>query len=335
MKLNSKDLQTLLGYIRKDRRVLVPPMIGYDAGVHQIDGKYLVVASDPCTGVPPEWFGYLLINYAASDVALFGAKPAFCTINLLGPKTAKPDAFQNIMQQTCQAADELDIAVVRGHTGMYDGVCEMLGVATVYGSVELERLITPANAQAGDLILCTKPVGMETIINFCLTHKDQAVHLFGETRQAALSGQVRMQSCVSEALKLAETGAVHAMHDATEGGLVTALNELAGASNLGFTVTWENLPFTKEAWVLQSHFKLADEQVLAMSSTGTILAAVKPQAKEQVAHALNQKGLTASFIGEFTGNKTRVLVKKGVKGVYPQAATDPYTPLILGTNATS
>ena len=45
--------------------------------------------------------------------------------------------------------------------------------------------------------------------------------------------QVYMQSCVKEALELAEIEGVHAMHDATEGGFVAALNELAQASKLG------------------------------------------------------------------------------------------------------
>ena len=51
------------------------------------------------------------------------------------------------MKQTCTATDELDIAIVRGHTGMYDGISGPLGVATVYGAVQLEKLITPANAK--------------------------------------------------------------------------------------------------------------------------------------------------------------------------------------------
>ena len=85
-KLPTDELKKLLSYIRKDSRVIIPPMIGYDSGVHLFNGKYVVVATDPCTGVPEEWFGWLLINYAASDVALSGAKPEFCTINLLGPK---------------------------------------------------------------------------------------------------------------------------------------------------------------------------------------------------------------------------------------------------------
>ena len=52
------------------------------------------------------------------------------------------------------------------------------------------------------------------------------------------------------------------MHDATEGGFVAALNELAQASNVGFRVDWEKLPITKEASALQSYFKLTDEQLL-------------------------------------------------------------------------
>lgn len=161
MKLSGEQLEKLLKYIKKDERVIVPPMIGYDAGVHLLDGKYLVVSTDPCTGVPSEWFGWLLINYAASDVALFGAKPEFCTINLLGPRPTDPAVFQDIMQQTCKAADELNIAIVRGHTGMYDSLKDMLGVCTVYGTIKPEKLITPGNAKPGDLILCTKPVGLE------------------------------------------------------------------------------------------------------------------------------------------------------------------------------
>ncbi len=63
-KLASEDLQKILNCIKKDFRVIVPPMIGYDAGVHLLHGKYVAVATDPCTGVPEEWFGWLLINYA-------------------------------------------------------------------------------------------------------------------------------------------------------------------------------------------------------------------------------------------------------------------------------
>jgi hydrogenase expression/formation protein HypE len=327
-KLSTEELKELLRYIKKDERVLVMPMIGYDAGVHLLGGKYVAVATDPCTGVPMDWFGWLLINYAASDVALFGAKPEFCTINLLGPIGTKPEVFQKIMKQTCGAAGELGIAIVRGHTGMYDSLSDMLGVCTVYGTVEPERLITPGNAKAGDLILCTKPLGLETLTNLSLTYPALAQMLFGADQQKKLAAQVPMQSCVNEAQELAQIGGVHAMHDATEGGFVAALNELAGASKLGFRVDWEKLPITTEVLALQSHFKLTDEQLLAMSSTGTILAAVAPEVKEKVKVALRKNGLSACFLGQFTENRERTLIRKGKESVYPQAADDPYTQIL-------
>ena len=188
-KLASQDLRKLLSCIKKDSRVVIPPAIGFDSGVHHFNGKYLVVATDPCTGVPEEWFGFLLINYAASDVALSGAKPEFCTINLLAPKSTKPETFQKIMRQTCMAADEIDIAIVRGHTGMYDSVSSLLGVATIYGSAQLEKLITPANAKPRDLILCTKPLGLETITNFSLTNQKLRRNFLGQSSERSFQGR--------------------------------------------------------------------------------------------------------------------------------------------------
>jgi hydrogenase maturation factor len=215
------------------------------------------------------------------------------------------------MKQTCQAADELNLAIVRGHTGMYDSLSGLLGVATVYGSVQPEKLITPGNAEPEDLILCTKPLGLETITNFSLTHKALAQRLFGVEQQEKLANQVRMQSCVKEALQLAEISGVHAMHDATEGGFIAALNELAEASKVGFRVNWEKIPVCKEVLALQDYFKFNDNQVLAVSSTGAILAAVDAQAQEKVKTTLSKNGLSACFLGEFTENKERVLIKAG------------------------
>jgi hydrogenase maturation factor len=328
-KLGNKELQNLLNCIKKDDRVVVPPMIGYDAGVHRLGDKLLVVSTDPCTGVPREWFGWFLINYAASDLSLFGAKPQFCTINLLGPRPTNPEVFQEIMKQTCAAADEQGIAIVRGHTGMYDSLKDLLGVCTVYGTVEPEKLVTPGGAKAGDLIMCTKPVGIETLTNFALTHPKTATELFGATKTQELEGLVKMQSCVKEAQQLAEEGCVDAMHDVTEGGFITALNELSEASKVGIKVTWENIPIPKEALTLKEGFALTDEQVLALSSTGTILAAVPPTSKQKTAQTLKQLGLCAYFIGEFTENKDRILVKEGKENIFPVTVEDAYTRLQL------
>jgi len=329
-KLGSRDLKRLLGCIRKDSRVIVPPMLGFDSGVHLIDDKCLVVSTDPCIGVPVKWFGWLLINYAASDVALFGAKPQFCTINLLGPPKTEPRTFQEVMQQACKASEELDLAIVTGHTGAYEGLSRLVGACTVYGIVEKSRLITPGNAKAGDCILCTKPVGLEVVVNLALMNKPLAKKLFGAKQTQRLERLVTMQSCVKEALLLAGMGGVHSMHDATEGGLIAALNEMAEASEVGFTIKNEHIPVCKEVKKIQRIFHLSNEEVLAMSSTGTILAAVNPSNKSDVAEALQKHGFQASFLGFFSEDMERVLTKDGKKTKFPEEAEDPYERILSG-----
>ncbi|MCK4885228.1 hydrogenase assembly protein HupF [Candidatus Bathyarchaeota archaeon] len=324
-KLGTEDLKRLLSCIKKDPRVVVSPQLGFDAGVHLIDkDKYLVVSTDPCIGVPEEWFGWLLVHYVASDVALFGAKIEFCTINLLGAPSTEPDVFHKVMRQACDAANKLGITIVTGHTGTYEGLSTLLGVCTGYGHVDKDRLVTPGDAKPGDHVVCIKTIGLEAAVNFALTHGALAEKLFGVQRTRELTKLVTMQSCVKEALLLAEIEGVHAMHDATEGGLTAALNEIAEASSVGFKVEWKKIPIPEEAHRLREAYRLSDEQVLSMSSTGTFLAAVSPEARDKVETVLRQNGVEARLLGSFTKDLRRVLVKNGKERLFPREADDPY-----------
>lgn len=330
MKLPNEDLKKLLGYVRTDPRVVVSPQLGFDAGVHRLnDDRYLVVSTDPCIGVPEEWFGWLLIHYVASDIALFGAKTEYLTINLLAPSSTLSSVFHKVMDDACNAANELGANIITGHTGTYHGVSTLVGVCTGYGHVNKNKLKTPAQAKVGDIIACLKPVGLETAVNFALIHKEQAEKLFGAKRTIGLTKLVTLQSCVNEALSLAELGGVHAMHDATEGGVVAALNEMAEASNVGFVVDYKKLLIPKEVQILKDFYGLSDAQMLSMSSTGTILAAISPESKNKVETFLLQNKVDIRFLGNFTGEASRLLIKNKKKQEFPSVADDPYERLFL------
>jgi hydrogenase maturation factor len=135
---------------------------------------------------------------------------------------------------------------------------------------------------------------------------------------------------VKEALLLADSGKVHAMHDATEGGLTAALNEMAEASKAGFKIELERIHIPNEACILQKCFQLLDEQVLSMSSTGTILAAVNPEAKDKIEETLRQNNIEASFLGVFTQKMQRILIKDGKETLFPKRADDPYERILSG-----
>lgn len=328
-KLKTEDLTEVLKCIKKTSAVIVPPMPGFDSGAHEFGiDMCVVVSTDPCIGVPLEWFGWFLIHYAASDVAVFGAKPQYGTINLLAPPRTSKAVFKGIMEQACNAADELHMTIITGHTGTYDGLSTLVGACTAYGMIRRDRLITPAGAKPGDYLMCTKPLGLETLVNFALIHKKLAVELFGRKEALKLSRKVRMQTCVHEALLLAKTGGVTAMHDATEGGLVAALNEMADASDVGFSVNSAKFPILPELRKLAEHFQLRREQVLAISSTGTLLAAVSPNHREKAIEILSKQRVKATTIGIFSKSKKRLIKYNSKTAIFPKEADDPYAKIM-------
>jgi hydrogenase maturation factor len=95
-------------------------------------------------------------------------------------------------------------------------------------------------------------------------------------------------------------------------------------------VNWEKIPVSKEMLALQKHFELTDSQMLATSSTGTILAAVDPQNQEKIKDTLSQNGLSSYFIGKFKENKERTLIKNGKETSFPYNAIDPYDMILSG-----
>jgi hydrogenase expression/formation protein HypE len=330
-KLPNKELKKLLACIKRDPKIIVSATPGYDSGVHLMDNdSCMVVSTDPCINIDPRWFGWLLIHYAASDVALFGVKPQFCTINLLSPSFAKHENLISIMKDACRAADEIGVGIVTGHTGTYKGLTTTVGVCTAYGTIARERLITPGNAKTGDSILCVKPIGLETVVNFCLANTTAAHRLFGPRRKKEIEKLVPLESCVREALLLADTAGVHAMHDATEGGLTAALIEMAEASELSFEVNFEKLRFADDMRKIRTFFGLSDQQMMSTSSTGTFLAAVDPSVEKRAMTVLHGAGIDASVIGTFTKGERRVLVKDGKKALFPKKTTDPYERILSG-----
>jgi hydrogenase maturation factor len=69
-------------------------------------------------------------------------------------------------------------------------------------------------------------------------------------------------------------------------------------------------------------------QVLSASSTGTILAAVDPQDKDEIKQKLLEKGVDASFVGYFTKDQKRLLTRNGKDLPFPKVADDPYAIIL-------
>ena len=98
-----------------------------------------------------------------------------------------------------------------------------------------------------------------------------------------------------EAMAACRTGRVHALHDPTEGGLATALQELAQASGLQVRLRPEDVPILPETAAICAALGL---DPLGLLASGALLIAVEPDGCETVRRAVQGEEIMATCIGD-------------------------------------
>jgi hydrogenase maturation factor len=136
---------------------------------------------------------------------------------------------------------------------------------------------------------------------------------------------VERLSVVPEALLAVELAPVRAMHDPTEGGLATALWELAEAAGVGLAVEAERIPVLPEGRALCAEFGL---DPLGTIASGALLIALSPGDAGVVLHACAREGIECAFIGRVVSPEAGVtLVRAGHAAPLPRFARDEITRL--------
>ncbi|MFX1533472.1 MAG: AIR synthase-related protein [Promethearchaeota archaeon] len=331
-KFSKKELLSILRGVKAHKNVLIGPRPGFDSGVYDLgEGQVMVVSTDPCINVPLKYFGWFTVHFAASDLALFGIEPSALSVNLLGPPGSSPHLFQKIMDQISVAADELNIGIVGGHTGVYEGISTFLATCTVFGIGKREKLITPGGAQPGDHILLTKHLGHEVLCNLAISYPQWLFSHIESEFVTYYQESFRFQSAVADALTLRQFSA-HALHDVTEGGLAIALNEVAEASGVGFRLDANRLPltpcFNAVLEALNLHNKVSNPH-LGISSTGMVIAAIPSQEVSAALKALSNQKIPVTDVGIFTEKLARLWHQPSSKQAesFPQEVEDLYTDI--------
>ncbi len=103
---------------------------------------------------------------------------------------------------------------------------------------------------------------------------------------------------------------LHAMHDATEGGLLNAVFEVSTASNLGFKIFRNDVIVREETMQIAKEFNMDH---LKLISSGTLVAAIPKSMGQDAVGALKAHGIDAAIIGEFIGDNRRILVENSGK----------------------
>jgi len=206
-----------------------------DAGVVRVSPELAIIHTTdffPPIVDDPFTFGRIAAVNALSDVYAMGGRP-LAAMNLVSFPLARlgRDVLKEILRGGLTALKEAGAVLAGGHT--VEGTELLYGLA-VTGTVHPDRIWRNGGAQAGDLLLLTKPLGTGLVATAAKAELVDPGHL-----ATAMRWMGTLNRDAAEALHDAEP---HAVTDVTGFGLAGHAAEMANASGLTLELDLAALP---------------------------------------------------------------------------------------------
>jgi hydrogenase expression/formation protein HypE len=314
-----------------DPDVLTPPRHGVDVGVVRVSpGVAMALTCDPVFVVPAygwERAAWFAVHILASDAATSGLPLRWMSVDLNLPPEIDDEGLMQLWDAYHRACAELGISVVTGHTARYDGCAwPMVGGATCIALGPDDAFVTPEMARPGDTVVVTKGAAIEATALFAATFPERLRAAVGDDVARAADSLFDQMTVVPEAViargfGLRDAG-VTSMHDATEGGVLGGLLEVAVASGVGMRVDLDAIPVRPEVRAVCDHVGI-DPYVSI--SEGTLIATLVPHRAEAFVAALAADGIDAAVVGEVMAPSAgRTLVDRGAERSLEHPGQDPF-----------
>jgi hydrogenase expression/formation protein HypE len=199
---------------------------------------------------------------------------------------------------------KLGISIVGGHTGRYPGIdYSVIGGGVLIAIGSEKKYLTSSMAHSGDEVILTKGAAIETTAVLTRTFPKRVKKALGPKLFALAWNYLGKTSTVRDALTASSIGVrrdgVTAMHDATEGGVIAGLIELASASDLGMIVDLESIPISEETRALCYHFRI---DPMVSLSEGSLIIGSRPAKTDQILSKLASAGIRSSVVGKLTSS---------------------------------
>ncbi|MCA6218315.1 selenide, water dikinase SelD [Ideonella sp. B7] len=220
---------------------VIPPelMVGIetsdDAAVWRLnDEQALVATTDFFTPIvdDPRDFGRIAATNALSDVYAMGGRPILALAIVGMPLDKLPLAvIGQILEGGASVCREAGVPIAGGHS---IDVLEPIYGLVALGLVHPKRVRRNADAQAGDVLVLGKPLGVGVL---------SAALKKGKLDAAGYGQMVHYTTLLNRVgTELAQLEGVHAMTDVTGFGLAGHLLEICRGSKLQATVDWAKVP---------------------------------------------------------------------------------------------
>ena len=280
-----------------DPRVLLGPKVGEDAAVLDFGERLLVAKSDPVT-FATERAGWYAVQVCANDVACTGATPLWFLATILAPEWFTEDDAGLLFDDVANACRDMGVSLIGGHSEVTHGIQRPIVMGTMLGEVDRERLVTTGGAQEGDSIVVTKGLAIEGTAILARDERqaltDSGVSKSVIDRCASLVSTPGI-SVLQEARLVSTQMQVHSMHDVTEGGLITALHEVATASSLGLAIEEDSVPVLRETTETCTALGL---NPLGLLASGALLMTLPAAEVPRLLRSLEREGIDAWEIGQ-------------------------------------
>jgi hydrogenase expression/formation protein HypE len=318
----------LTRFAPRDPRIVVGPRAGEDAAVFDLGDRYLVAKTDPITFATSE-IGWYAVNVNANDVAVMGARPRWFLATVLLPAgKATGELAEDIFRQIYEACEALGVSLAGGHTEITVDLNRPLVSGTMLGEVAPDKMLMTAGARPGDRIVLIKSAPIEGTALIAL-ERAAVLRERGYDEAFICRSQRFLHepgiSVVRPALLAADAAGVHAMHDPTEGGVMTGLLEMARGAGTGMTVDLDAIPIAPEGAALCREFGL---DALGTIASGAVLVAVADDGADALVDTLAREGYPAQAIGAFTETAAGLVARrKGVEVPWPVFVADEITKI--------
>ncbi len=323
-----RNIRRKLGRRRKE--ILVPPANGIDVGIVRLqENLVMAITTDPFFIVPAygwqraAWFAFHII---ASDLCTSGLAPEYLTVDLNLPVSMTDGEFRLLWNTIDRESRKYGVSVVTGHTARYEGTgFPMVGGATMIGTGPEDAYVTSAMARSGDAVVVTKTAALEAAAIFSRLFPKYISEHLGSAVLRKGQRLFNSMSTVDESLTAASFGlrgkGVTSMHDATEGGVLGALFEVAEASGKGITVELEKMPVRPEVREICRLFKM---RPLHSISEGSLIMTVRKDRCDDLLSALKSRKIDAAAVGSITDARMgkRIKTAEGTVELAPPGKDD-------------
>lgn len=301
-KLTPIELKNLIFDTLQSRRseVKLNAGPGEDCAVIKCE-DYILFTGDPITA-PCEHPGKLAVNINANDIAAGGGEPVAVLMTVLAPPDADPEEIKSLMVEAEQAAKELNVDIIGGHTEFTDAVTRMVVSCAMIGRAV--KPITSSKAEAGHSVVISKYAGIEGSLIL-----SERAHEITDEFSEEIEWMKKSLSVIPEG-KIAAIAGVSTLHDVTEGGILGAVAEVCESSEKGADIYVEQIPLLDATKALAKKFNIDPYRLL---SSGCMLMTT-PDPDLLISY-FKAEGIKATVIG-------KINAERGVKAHYNDKIID-------------